>query len=126
MKQMIQTDKAPAAAGPYSQAVIAGDILYGSGQIPVNPKTGEVIRKDIQAAAVLVMENIGAVLAKAGMGYENIVKTTIFLKDMRNFDTVNKIYAQYFKGDYPARSCVQVAELPKESEIEIEFTAQKK
>lgn len=125
MKQIIQTDKAPKAAGPYSQAVVSGAALYGSGQLPVNPKTGEVISQDAGAAAALVMDNIGAVLAEAGMGYEDIVKTTIFLKDIRNFDTVNKVYSGYFKGTYPSRSCIQVAALPKGAEVEIEFIAQK-
>ena len=123
MRQVIHTENAPAAVGPYSQAVLDGQVLYASGQIPV---TGEVIVEDIRAAAVQVMENAGAVLEAAGLDYSDIVKTTVFLTDIRCFDIVNEIYAGYFKDNFPARSCVQVAALPKNVPVEMEFIATRK
>lgn len=126
MRQMIHTENAPAAVGPYSQAVLDGQVLYASGQIPVNPVTGEVIVEDIRAAAVQVMENAGAVLEAAGLDYSDIVKTTVFLTDIRCFDIVNEIYAGLFKDNFPARSCVQVAALPKNVPVEMEFIATRK
>ena len=126
MRQVIHTENAPAAVGKYSQAVLDGQVLYASGQIPVNPVTGEDIVEDIRAAAVQVMENAGAVLEAAGLDYSDIVKTTVFLTDIRCFDIVYEIYAGYFKDNFPARSCVQVAALPKNVPVEMEFIATRK
>ena len=126
MRQVIHTENAPAAVGPSSQAVLDGQVLHASGQIPVNPVTGEVIVEDIRAAAVQVMENAGAVLEAAGLDYSDIVKTTVFLTAIRCCDVVYEIYAGYFKDNFPARSCVQVAALPKNVPVEMEFIATRK
>lgn len=126
MKKVIHTENAPAAVGPYSQAILDGQVLYASGQIPVNPVTGKTITDNIRAAAVQVMENMGAVLATAGLDYSDVVKTTVFLTDLSCFDIVNEIYAGYFKAGFPARSCVQVAALPKNVPVEMEFIAMRK
>ena len=126
MKRMdrttISTENAPGAIGPYAQAVGMEHTLYLSGQLGVDPQTG-VLMPDIASQTHQAMKNIGAVLAAAGMEYQNIVKTTIFLKDMADFATVNEAYASYFNGSYPARSCVQVAALPKGGLVEIECIA---
>ena len=122
-KEIIATDKAPAAIGPYSQGVGAGGFIFFSGQIPLDPATGEI--KGVTAAeqAEQVMANIAAVLAAAGLGFEDVVKTTIFLTDLANFGTVNEIYGRRFAGDPPARSTVQVAALPRGAQVEIEVIA---
>jgi 2-iminobutanoate/2-iminopropanoate deaminase len=123
--KMIHTDKAPAAVGPYSQAVRAGDILFCSGQIPLDPATGELMLYDGDAAkqTKLVMENLKAVLSSENLAFDNVIKTTIFLSDMENFGKVNEVYASYF-GDYkPARACVAVKTLPKNVDVEIEAIA---
>jgi 2-iminobutanoate/2-iminopropanoate deaminase len=123
--KMIHTDKAPAAVGPYSQAVRAGDILFCSGQIPLDPATGELMLYDGDAAkqTKLVMENLTAVLSSENLAFDNVIKTTIFLSDMENFGKVNEVYASYF-GDYkPARACVAVKTLPKNVDVEIEAIA---
>lgn len=125
MKKIIKTDKAPAAIGPYSQAVEIGSFVFTSGQIPLNPQTGELVSSDVKAATVQSMENVKAVLAEAGIGLENVVKTTIFLKDLADFEAVNEVYASYFTGDPPARSCVQAGKLPKDALVEIEAIAVK-
>lgn len=122
-KKIISTTAAPAAIGPYSQAVMVGGTLYASGQIPIDPSTGEVDGKDIETQAHRVFRNIGAVLEAAGKSYADVVKTTVFLTDLGDFATVNKIYGEYFKAPYPARSCVQVAALPKGVLIETEIIA---
>lgn len=123
MKQIIFTEKAPAPIGPYNQAILAGNTLYVSGQIPVNPKTNEVV-KGIEAATVQVMENLKAVLEAAGATFENVVKTTIFLADMNQFGEVNAVYGKYFnEKTAPARETVQVANLPKFVEVEISCVA---
>lgn len=122
---MISTDKAPAAVGPYSQAVRAGNILFCSGQIPIDPATGELKTFDGNVAeqTKLVMNNLKAVLAARGLTFKDVAKTTIFLSDMGNFANVNEIYAAYF-GDYkPARACVAVKTLPKNVDVEIEAIA---
>jgi len=123
MKTIISTSEAPAAIGPYSQAVRVGSTLFCAGQIPLDPKTGEIVSPEIAAQTRQVMQNIGAVLRSAGFSFENVVKTTIFLIDFADFQTVNEIYGSHFKKDPPARSTVQVAALPKASRVEIEVIA---
>ncbi len=122
MKKIIKTDKAPAAIGPYSQAVQTGNIVFISGQVAINPKTGE-LSGDIKEQAAQVFENIKAVLESQGLTTENVVKTTVFLTDMNDFQTVNEVYAEYFKEDCPARSAVAVCALPKGAKIECEAIA---
>ena len=122
MLKTIYTPKAPAAIGPYSQAVVCGDMLFTSGQIPVNPETGEIAGKTISEQAEQVMKNIGAVLEEAGTNFENAVKTTCFLADMGDFQVFNEIYAKYFVNK-PARSCVAVKTLPKNVLCEVEVIA---
>ncbi len=122
-KRVIHTDKAPKAIGPYSQAVQAGSFLFLSGQIPIDPKTGELVRGDIRLQAKQVLENIKGVLESQKSGMENVVKVTVFLKDIGNFNQVNEVYATYFPSFPPARSTVQVAELPRGADIEIEAIA---
>lgn len=124
MNQIIATAKAPAAIGPYSQAIKAGNTLYTSGQIGLNPVTGE-LAEGISNQAVQALENLGQILKQADMDYCNVVKTTVFLKDMNDFSCVNEIYSKYFQTDYPARSCVAVAALPKGALFEIECIAVK-
>jgi 2-iminobutanoate/2-iminopropanoate deaminase len=123
MKNIIQSEKAPAPIGPYSQAVQAGPFLYVSGQIAIDPATGQLVTINVIRETNQVLENIGAILRAAGMGYEHIVKTSIFLKDMNDFATVNEVYGEYFKGDFPARETVQVARLPKDVNVEISVIA---
>ena len=123
MKKIINSQNAPAPVGPYSQAVQMGDFLFCSGQISIDPKTNEVFTGDIKKQTEMVMANIGAVLKEAGLGYQNIFKTTIFLTNMGDFAQVNEIYAQYFKEAPPARSTVAVAGLPKGVNVEIEVIA---
>jgi 2-iminobutanoate/2-iminopropanoate deaminase len=125
-KSVVMTDKAPKPIGPYSQAVIAGNFIYVSGQIGINPTTGEMVADDIKTEAKQVMENIGAVLKAAGSDYSNIVKTTIYLKDINDFKAVNEVYSEYFKGEYPARETVGVASLPKNARVEISVIALRK
>ena len=124
MKKIISTDKAPAAIGPYSQAIEANGFVFASGQIPVNPATGE-IPEGIEAQAKQAIGNLAALLEAAGTSVENTVKTSVFIKNMDDFAVVNEIYASYFKTDCPARSCVEVARLPKGVLIEIEAIAVK-
>lgn len=120
--KVVHTDKAPAAIGPYSQAMILNNVLFTSGQIPVDPATGEIAGDTIEAQAVQVMKNLGAVLEAAGTSYENAVKTTCFLADMGDFAAFNEIYAKYFVNK-PARSCVAVKTLPKNVLCEVEVIA---
>lgn len=122
MLKKVSTDKAPAAIGPYSQGIIVNGLLFASGQIPINPATGEIEGTDIVTQAEQVMKNIGAVLNEAGTGYENVVKTTCFLADMGDFSTFNEVYARYFT-EKPARSCVAVKTLPKNVLCEVEVIA---
>ena len=124
-KNIVLTTNAPAPVGPYSQAVWAGDLLYCSGQISIDPKTNELYLGDIQEQTRIVMENVGAVLKEAGLNYDNIIKTAIFLTDMNDFSKVNEIYAKYFPEVPPARSCVAVASLPKGVNVEVEVIAYK-
>jgi 2-iminobutanoate/2-iminopropanoate deaminase len=123
MKKIINTKEAPSAIGPYSQAVMINGILFTSGQIAINPKTNALEIDNLSHEASLVMQNLKAVLAEAGLTFSNVVKTTIFLKNMDDFNQVNKIYASYFDGDFPARETVQVAKLPKDVNVEISMIA---
>lgn len=124
MKKTIHTTNAPQAIGPYSQAIAAGNMLFISGQIPADPETREIIH-EIDSATHRVMKNLEAILNEAGASFSNVVKTSIFLKDMNDFATVNEIYASYFTdGSYPARETVQVAKLPADVKIEISMIAQ--
>ena len=120
--QIIHTNSAPQAIGPYSQAVKVEDVVYTSGQLGIDPTTG-ALPEGIEAQTHGAMRNLGAILRAAGLDYASIVKTTIFLKDLKDFGAVNAIYESYFTGDYPARSCVQVAALPKSGLVEIECVA---
>jgi 2-iminobutanoate/2-iminopropanoate deaminase len=122
-KLAIQTEKAPKAIGPYSQAIQAGNFLFLSGQIPLNPKTGELVKGDIQQQTRQVLENIKGILESQKLGMEDVVKVAIFLKDIGNFSQVNEVYAAYFPSSPPARSTVEVAKLPMDAEIEIEAIA---
>jgi 2-iminobutanoate/2-iminopropanoate deaminase len=122
-KKVIQTEKAPKAIGPYSQAIQAGNFLFLSGQIPLDPTTGELVKGDIRKQTQQVLENIKGVLESQGLGMEDIVKVTIFLKDIGNFNQVNEVYATYFPSSPPARSTVEVAKLPRDADIEIEAIA---
>lgn len=124
MKVKIESGNAPKAIGPYSQAVLVDDTLYVSGNIPVNPATGDV-EDGIVNQSKQVFENMKAVLNEAGMGFEDVVKTTAFLTDLSNFATFNEIYASYFVAPYPARSCVEVSKLPKNVLVEVECIAKK-
>ena len=120
--KVVATNNAPAAIGPYSQAMILNDVLFTSGQIPINPATGEIEGTDIQAQAEQVMKNLGAVLEEAGTSFENVAKTTCFLADMGDFAAFNEVYAKYFVNK-PARSCVAVKTLPKNVLCEVELIA---
>ena len=122
-KEIISTEKAPAAIGPYSQAVKAGNMLYTSGMIPIVPETGLIIEGDVTAQAEQVLNNLKALLESAGTNMENVVKTTVFIKDMNEFATINEVYKKYFTSNFPARSCVEVARLPKDVLLEIECIA---
>jgi 2-iminobutanoate/2-iminopropanoate deaminase len=123
MKKIINTSEAPAPIGPYSQAVQVGDLLFISGQIAINPASGNVEAKDIHEETVQVMKNLTAILHEAQMDFNNVIKTTIFLSDMSHFATVNEIYASYFTGDHPARETVAVKGLPKNVNVEIGMIA---
>jgi 2-iminobutanoate/2-iminopropanoate deaminase len=122
-KKVIQTEKAPKAIGPYSQAIQVGNFLFLSGQIPLDPKTGELVKGDIRQQTQQVLENIKGVLESQKLGMEDMVKVTIFLKDIGNFNQVNEVYATYFPSSPPARSTVEVAKLPRDADIEIEAIA---
>src|SRR6266436_2719747 len=123
MKKIISTNEAPAAIGPYSQAVRTGNFLFCSGQIPLDAKTGQIVSGDIAAQTRRVLDNIAALLRAEGLTFDNVVKTTIFLTDLGDFQTVNEVYGSYFKQDPPARSTVQVSALPKNANVEIEVIA---
>jgi len=122
-KQIISTIKAPAALGPYSQAVKVGNLLYTSGQLAINSATGEFINDDIKKATAQSLENVKAILEEAGTTLDKVVKTVVFIKDMNDFADMNEVYSQYFSANPPARSCVQVAKLPKDALVEIEVIA---
>ena len=121
----ISTTNAPKAIGPYSQAILSGFTVYTSGQIGINPATGKLVQDSIEAEVQQVLDNLEAVLGEARMGFENVVKTTVFITDMADFAAINAVYAKAFKQDSPARSCVQVAALPLGARVEIECVATK-
>ncbi|SDR94644.1 2-iminobutanoate/2-iminopropanoate deaminase [Mucilaginibacter mallensis] len=123
MKTVINTVNAPAPIGPYSQAIEAGNFIFFSGQVAINPVTNDLVLDDIKTETTQVMENIKALLTEAGVGFGNIVKTTIFLKDMQTFAQVNEVYGSYFTDKFPARETVAVAGLPKNVNVEISVTA---
>ena len=122
-KTIIKTTQAPQAIGPYSQAVQVGNLLFASGQIPINPATGEFVTESFEAQVRQVLKNLEGVLTSVGANFSNVVKTTVFLKDMAQFAEMNAIYAQCFPDNPPARSTIQVARLPKDADIEIELIA---
>lgn len=124
-KQIINTADAPSPIGPYNQAVLAGDTLYISGQICIDPKTGELKKKDVQEETHQVMRNLRAILEAAGMNFSHVIKTTIFITDMNRFSELNEVYGKYFEGDFPARETVQVSALPKFVNVEISMIAAK-
>lgn len=126
-KQIIATTNAPSAIGPYSQGVIisGGEMVFTSGQLPINPVNGELVKDDIKKATEQSLENVKAVLEAAGSSIDQVVKATVFLKDLNDFQAMNEIYAQYFKQDCPARSAFQVAKLPLDALVEIEVIAVK-
>ncbi|GEN46072.1 RidA family protein [Alkalibacillus haloalkaliphilus] len=125
MKKVYSTDQAPAAIGPYSQAVEVDNTLYISGQIPLNPETMEVVGDSIEGQTHQVMKNVGAILKEAGLDYTNLVKTTILLDSMEDFATVNDIYASYLEEPYPTRAAFEVSRLPKDVKVEIEGIAKR-
>ncbi|MCW5907798.1 MAG: RidA family protein [Chitinophagales bacterium] len=122
-KQIVNTPNAPAAIGPYSQAVKCGNFLFVSGQIPIDPATGTLINGSIEDETHRVMKNLNAILEEAGSGFVNVLKATIFIKNMNDFARINEVYASYFSGNYPARETVEVARLPKNVNVEISVIA---
>ena len=124
MKSIISTDKAPAAIGPYSQAVKVGNLLFTSGMIPIDPATNTLVEGGIEVQAERALENVKALLEASGSSMDKVVKTVVFIKNMDDFAKVNEIYAKYFTSDFPARSCVEVARLPKDVLIEMEAIAE--
>lgn len=122
-RKIVATEAAPKAIGPYNQAVWAGDYLFCAGQIPLDPATGAIVAGGITEQATRVLENINGLLRSQGLTFGNVVKATVFLSDMNNFAAMNEVYAKYFAKDFPARSTVQVARLPKDALVEIEVTA---
>lgn len=125
MANVISTDKAPAAIGPYSQAIEVNGMIYTSGMIPIDPSTGELVTGSVEAQAEQAISNLEALLAAFGSSIEKAVKTVVFISNMDDFGKINEVYAKHFKEPYPARSCVQVARLPKDVAIEIEAVAVK-
>ena len=124
MKEIISTDKAPAAIGPYSQAVKVGDLIFTSGMIPIDPATNTLVEGGIEVQAERALENVKALLEASGTSMDKVIKTVVFIKNMDDFAKVNEIYAKYFTSDFPARSCVEVARLPKDVLIEMEAIAE--
>ena len=119
----IKTDKAPGAVGPYSQAIKAGDFLFASGQIAINPEKGKLVGGGVEAQAEQCMKNVGAILEAAGLTYDNVVKTTVYLTNINFFGTVNGVYGKYFQKTLPARSCVEIGQLPLGALVEVEVVA---
>jgi 2-iminobutanoate/2-iminopropanoate deaminase len=122
-REIISTSDAPAAIGPYSQAVRAGELLFVSGQIPIDPASGELVRGDVQTETRQVLNNLKAILEAAGSSLEKVVKATVFIADMNQFGAINDVYAEFFSTAPPARACVEVARLPKDVQVEIEAVA---
>jgi len=123
VKRIIASKEAPVAIGPYSQAIVVGDMLFSSGQIPINPATGEVVSGSIEEQTRQVLDNLGAVLKEAGMDYHDVVSVTLFLDDINNFSRVNQVYAEYFGEQPPARATVEAARLPRNVGVEISLIA---
>lgn len=123
MKEIISTENAPGAIGPYSQAVKTGNLIFCSGQIPIDPETGEFVSADVAEQTEQVLKNLSAVLKAAGSDLNNVVKTTVFLADMSDFTAMNEVYARYFSDNKPARATVQAARLPRDARVEIECIA---
>jgi 2-iminobutanoate/2-iminopropanoate deaminase len=123
VREIIKTERAPAAIGPYSQAVRAGGFVFASGQIPLDPKTGQFVEGGVREQTEQVMRNLGAVLEAAGTGLDRVVKTTVFLADMEDFAAMNEVYGRYFAENPPARATVQAARLPRDARVEIEVVA---
>jgi 2-iminobutanoate/2-iminopropanoate deaminase len=123
MKQALSTDRAPKAIGPYSQAIRVGELLFLSGQVPLDPSTGQMVEGDVAVQTRRVMDNLSAVLESAGLSFAHVARTTIYLADMNDFATVNEVYGSYFAEPYPARATVQVARLPKDARVEIDAIA---
>ena len=121
--QVIHTDNAPKAIGPYSQAVKAGNMLFVSGQDPFVPETMEIVEGDVKAQTAQSLKNVQAILAEAGLDFSHVVKSTVFIKDMNEFAQINEVYAEFFGENKPARACVEVARLPKDVKVEIEVIA---
>ena len=121
--QVIHTDNAPKAIGPYSQAVKAGNMLFVSGQVPFVPETMEIVEGDVKAQTAQSLKNVQAILAEAGLDFSHVVKSTVFIKDMNEFAQINEVYAEFFCENKPARACVEVARLPKDVKVEIEVIA---
>ncbi len=122
-KKIIKTERAPAAIGPYSQAIVANNFVFVSGQIPLDPQTGQLVRGDIQAQARQCLENLKAILEASGSSMDKLVKVTVFAKDLKDFQAINQVYAEYFNANPPARSFVEVSSLPRDAAIEIEGIA---
>lgn len=121
--EVIHTDKAPKAIGPYSQAVKAGNMLFVSGQVPFVPETMEIVEGDVKAQTAQSLKNVQAILEQAGLDFSHVVKSTVFIKDMNEFAQINEVYAEFFGENKPARACVEVARLPKDVKVEIEVIA---
>lgn len=121
--EIIHTDKAPKAIGPYSQAVKAGNMLFVSGQVPFVPETMEIVEGDVKAQTAQSLKNVQAILEQAGLDFSHVVKSTVFIKDMNEFAQINEVYSQFFGENKPARACVEVARLPKDVKVEIEVIA---
>ena len=125
MKQAVATTHAPAAIGPYSQATVSGDLIFTSGQIPLDPASGELVQGDIQAQTRQVFSNLREVLQEAGASLDDAVKVNVYMTDLKDFAALNEVYATFFTQPYPARSCVEVSSLPKGAQVEIEIIARK-
>lgn len=121
--KLIHTDKAPKAIGPYSQAVKAGNMLFVSGQVPFNPETMEIVEGGVKEQTAQSLRNVEAILKEAGLDFSNVVKSTVFIKDMNEFTQINEVYNEFFKENKPARACVEVARLPRDARVEIEVIA---
>lgn len=121
--KLIHTDKAPKAIGPYSQAVKAGNMLFVSGQVPFNPETMEIVEGGVKEQTAQSLRNVEAILKEVGLDFSNVVKSTVFIKDMNEFTQINEVYSEFFKENKPARACVEVARLPRDARVEIEVIA---
>ncbi|CUS96472.1 endoribonuclease L-PSP [Candidatus Chrysopegis kryptomonas] len=125
-RKVVYTEKAPKPVGPYSQAIIAGDFIFTAGQIPIDPKTNQVVQGDIKEQTKQVLENLKAVLESAGATFDDVVKVTVYMRDLNEFSAMNEVYSEYFKNSPPARTTVEVSRLPRDVKIEIDLIAVKK